>query len=103
MISIERQLGARRENAGPGMPWAMAVEDDERTREQKKNTVSEPGCRLIPTHSRFRAISLIYPKLDHDAVTDDGAKLSILLGRPELSTVRALQSRERVDKPNGGP
>lgn len=89
------------------MCWVMAVEDIEKTREQKKKQreANEPGCRLIPTHSRFLAISLIYPKLDHGAslVTDGGAKLSpsILLERPELSTVRRLQSRGRVDKPIG--
>jgi len=85
------------------MGWVMAAENVERTGEQKKllRDVHEPGCRLIPTHSRFLAISLIYPKLDHGAVTDGGAKLSILLRRPELSTVRRLQSRGRVDKPIG--
>lgn len=37
--------------------------------EWEKKDASEPGSRLIPAHSRFNSLSLIYPKPDHDAVT----------------------------------
>lgn len=104
MISIRAGWGHDGKRQGLGCAGLWRWRTPRRLGSKKKQReANEPGCRLIPTHSRFLAISLIYPKLDHDAslVTGGGAKLSILLGRPELSTVRRLQSRGRVDKPIG--